>query len=369
MVLSNGCHEEVGAAGRRREARRAGRRAAPVVKAFLGLAGGLAVLAAAAAVQAQTPPDRFSRVSGAVLDVAPPMARVSGARGAIVVRNTGCISRPLDQIRRRMVDISVQEWAAAGFQTIDAAVLSSRRVPGGVLPDALNPHRSHPFHPRALIQFGLWEVEPAMDRVIAGYWAATPGGAAVIARQNQEWRQGEGEQNWVQPWSAAFISWTVCEAGLAEPSRFRRDASHRTYIDQAIRVRDGRGTGAYTAYSPGERPLVPGDLLCNTRGGLVYRNLGDRRRHLGQGAPTHCDIVVRVAGDRVAVIGGNVIQSVSLTILPLSDRSGSSHPHPVLPADASGAHPIFAHLSLNAAPIEAEAMDASPTIAALNGRP
>ena len=43
---------------------------------------------------------------------------------------------------------------------------------------------------------------------------ATPDGADILSRQNRQWRDGEGEINWVEPWSAAFISWVMCEAGL-----------------------------------------------------------------------------------------------------------------------------------------------------------
>ena len=171
--------------------------------------------------------------------------------------------------------------------------------------------------------------------------------------------------NWTEPWSAAFVSWVMCEAGLGDMAQFQRSIAHRDYIDQAIRARDGQAPdAAYIAYDAGDQPVEPGDLLCNSRGGTDYRSLADRRRQLGDYAPLHCDVVVKVAGDRILVIGGNVLQSVSLTILPVT-RDPGRYARPVAEGDIEGARTIFAHLKLRASPIELNALDSSPTIKAL----
>jgi hypothetical protein len=156
----------------------------------------------------------------------------------------------------------------------------------------------------------------------------------------------------------------MCEAGLGTPEQFQRAVAHHRYIDQAIRARDGTAPGgAYVAYDPGETAISPGDLLCNGRGTLNYRTVADRRRNLGDGARTHCDIVVKVDGEkrRFLVIGGNVFRSVSLTMLPAVRTDG----RPLHPADdtyADGTRNVFVHLKLRADPIEAEALDNTPTI-------
>jgi hypothetical protein len=111
--------------------------------------------------------------------------------------------------------------------------------------------------------------------------------------------------------------------------------------------------------------IMPGDLLCNSRGGVNYRNLADRRRDLGRYVGSHCDVVVRVGEDTVAVIGGNVLNGVSLTLLPLVEGQGA-YPAVLSGADLDGARTMFAHLSLQADPVEATALDASPTIRALS---
>jgi len=323
----------------------------------------IGLLAAALAVPAAAQSPRLPRET---FDVIPPSARVAGERGRMRVVQPLCRVGPTHWARRRIVDIAVQEWAVFGFQTIDARPVETRRLPDSVVAEAANPLRPAPRNARHMLRLGTWETDPDADAAIAGYWSATPDGPEVIARQNRQWRAGaDGPVDWVQPWSAAFVSWVMCEAGLGEPEQFARDISHRVYIDQAIRARDGEASAAaYVAFDAGDQLIEPGDLLCNSRGGVNYRSLADRRPEMGEYAPAHCDIVVRVDADRINVIGGNVVQGVSLTILPLTSE-GSAHPRPLAAADLAGARTIFAHLKLQADPVEPDAMDRSPSIRAL----
>jgi len=321
------------------------------------------LLAASLALPAAAQSPRLPREA---FDVIPPSDRVAGERGRMRVVQPLCRVGPTHWARRRIVDIAVQEWAVFGFQTVDARPVETRRLPDGVVAEAANPLRPAPRNARHMLRLGTWESDRDADATIAGYWSATPDGAEVIARQNRQWRAGaDGPVDWVQPWSAAFVSWVMCEAGLGEPEQFARDISHRVYIDQAIRARDGQApAAAYVAFDAGEQPIEPGDLLCNSRGGVDYRSLADRRPDMDEYAPAHCDIVVRVDADRLNVIGGNVVQGVSLTILPVT-REGSAHPRPLAAADLAGARTVFAHLKLQADPVEPDAMDRSPSIRAL----
>src|SRR5690606_33226965 len=154
------------------------------------------------------------------------------------------------------------------------------------------------------------------------------------------------------PWSAAFISWVMCESGFSEQRQFQRAIAHHSYIDQAIRARDGRAQDAvFVAHDPGEQPVNPGDMLCS---GMrpVYHNLAQRRAQLGVGARTHCDIVVEVneADGLILTIGGNVRSSVRLKVFPAGD-TGKTHMAP-LPT----ARVIFAHLKLKSDAIEMDAL-------------
>jgi len=330
------------------------------VRAALALALGLI----AGAAQAQSLP----RLPREQFDVIAPSERVTGSRGDIEIVQRGCRVGPTHWARRRIVDIAAQEWGAFGFQTFDLRPVETRRLPDGVVADSVNPELAQPRSARHNLRFGSWENERRMDQTVAGYWSATRDGPSIVSRQNRQWRDGDGDIMWVEPWSAAFISWVMCEAGLGDTGQFRRDIAHWRYVDQAIQARDGDAPhAAYVAHDIGEVPLHPGDLLCNPRGGRTYRTLADRRQDFGDQAPLHCDIVVRVDAQArtAAVIGGNVVNGVSLTIVPLT-QDGEGPLRPIGPDDQAGARLFFAHLSLQADPVEPLALDNSPTIRALS---
>lgn len=308
---------------------------------------------------------QVTRLPREVLDVIPPESRVEGRPGTMRIVESRCRPGGLANVRQRIVDVAAGEWGVFGFQTLDAAQVQTRRLPDGVVADDANPTLAAPRQARPLSRVGRWESDPATYAIVAGYWSATPDGADVLSRQNRQWRDGEGELNWVEPWSAAFVSWVMCESGLDSPDLFRRDVSHRVYVDQAIRAADGREPqAAYEAHDPGERPLLPGDLLCNSRGRWRYQTVADRRPDVGDYAAMHCDVVVRVFDDRVAVIGGNVIQGVTLTLIPLTS-DGAAFPRPVGAEDLAGARTLFAHLVLRSDPIPGDALDRTPTVRAL----
>jgi hypothetical protein len=318
--------------------------------------------------------DALPRLPRAQFDVIPPSSRITGGIGHMQVYQPQCRIGPTHWARRRIVDIAVQEWAYFGFQTIDATQVQTRLLPPGILPDAQNPLRTPHLEHQAL-RLGTFEDDPDVADTIAGYWSAAPEGGAVIAKQDAAWNGPGGEAvNWVQPWSAAFVSWVMCEAGLGDMNQFARSISHRTYIDQAIRAHDAQAKGeavtsAYIAYDAGDEPIAPGDLLCNSRAGTDYHDLADRRPEMGEYAPAHCDIVVSVpaGGERALVIGGNVLQSVSLTILPLA-RGTKPYPHPVTAEEIEGGRTVFAHLKLQADAVEPDALLHAPTIVALQAR-
>lgn len=343
----------------------------------------------------------LERLPADVLDVVPPSDRVRGAPGEMVVHPLECRSFPLDGLRRRIVDVAVQEWAFFGFPVLDRAN-GARLLPpgagpsmtGGAFasssigssaggassdgsvvgrtgagasglgsggPDAASPPLAFESSTRRAPALNRSE-SARVAASIAGYWAVTPEGAGIVADQNRAWSGPRGVAvRWRSPWSAAFISWVMCEAGLETNDRFRRAIAHWSYIDQAIRARDGAAPeAAYVAYDIGERTAEPGDLLCSARR-PAYRNLAERRRQMGGGARTHCDIVVRADEETelILAIGGNVLRSVSLKVLAAErDPEGGLRPR-----SAPGA-PLFAHLKLRADPIGPNALTGSPTIGA-----
>ena len=300
-----------------------------------------AALSALSAAAAQQP---FDRLPADRFDARPPSAAVSGSPGDLRIRAAACRSLPLAGTRQRIVDLATQEWAFFGFSVLDRT-----RQNGGQY------------------DWRRWRhVDPTEGRrvasSIAGYWAATPEGSWMVDRQNDRWSGPEGlARRWRDPWSAAFISWVMCEAGLGTREQFRRAIAHHVYVDQAIRSRDAESSAAaFVARDPGEAAVEPGDLLCSSRRN-AYRSIRDRRGHLGISARMHCDIVVKVEPDRgrILAIGGNVRGAVSLKMVPADQRRKHFAP----------SERIFAHLQLRADPVGADALDRSPTLHAIRCAP
>ncbi len=296
--------------------------------------------------RAPTHPDLPSRPAG---------DRVAGSRGFMTVQDGSCgYGGVTPATRRRIVALAAGEWSTFGFPLLDLTH-RDRVAPAGVdfeiVPEALNPAAPNRVQPR-LLRLGEMEDDARVRPVIGGYWAATPGGSGMVDQQNRVWNASSGTAGWAQPWSAAFVSWVMCEAGLGgDASVFRRSDSHWNYIDQAILAREGGGGAAYTAYDLGESPISPGDMLCfsNDR---PYRSIAERRQQVGQGFASHCDIVVKLdpARERIFLIGGNISQAVTMTMARAARRAPGG---PLVPFDdraLPGSRNWFAHLRLNAAP-------------------
>lgn len=294
----------------------------------------------------------FDRLPPDQLDVAPPSARVAGTLGDLTIRETSCRSLPSEQIRRRIVNVAAQEWGFFGFTVVDQTRVEPR--------DTARAARTARGGRRRWSRLSAADTARVADS-IAGYWTVTPEGGWIIDRQNQRWSDSGSGARWRTPWSAAFVSWVMCESGLDDSAEFRRAVAHHTYIDQAIRARNGRGSQAlFTAYDIGETTISPGDLLCSGRR-PAYRTLAERRRQLGEGARTHCDVVVKLdeARGRILTIGGNVRGTVGLKLMP-AVREPETGLRP-----EGGTRRLFAHLKLDAEAIEPDALDRSPTMLAL----
>ena len=301
----------------------------------------LAVVCSSAALST-LPKERLPRE---IFDVEEPSARVTGSPGNMSYLRKDCRSIYPTNLRERIVHTAVQEWAYFGFKIYD---LTHTR-------DDNPNYKQQPW------------VRPAIDPVeaarvadsIAGYWSSTPNSGWILERQNQYWNVRGPGSRWRDPWSAAFISWIMCESGIIEPHRFQRAVAHHTYIDQAIITRDKQDSpGLFAAFDIGEERIEPGDLLC--RGSRPeYESIKARRLQIGVGARSHCDIVVKLDEEnkRIMVIGGNVRAWVRLKLLPADHTVDGV----MIPAPYNGRR-IFAHLKLQAGEVSSQVFDASPSL-------
>jgi hypothetical protein len=165
--------------------------------------------------------------------------------------------------RRRVVDKAMEEWRRWGSQAN---------------------HRSGP---------------KARDRrygeLVSHYWQVAAG------------RDGR------TAWSGAFVTYVMKEAGAG--SSWPSTASHAHYIRWATDNRLKR-SGHFWAHRLGDYAPRPGDLVCNSlEGGVDYDRQPDRNY------VSHCDIVVDVRPGWIAVVGGNLTNSVAKRAL-MTDSAG-----------------------------------------------
>lgn len=221
-----------------------------------------------------------------------------------------------------MIRIARGEWAKWGSRTIDlrpdATILT---LPGGIP--------------------AVWEQERDGFPMLAEYWCAVPpyrnyweqaatsaGFTSIVADDGNIddtafKRQAVGTSPFGEPWSAAFTSWVIHMAGVPD-ARFRYSDTHWDYVADAMTA--APGTRAFRAAGIRLEAAQPGDLVCATRSGTppaAWQDLAYQGTR-----PMHCDIVVgftacgfSTSGRCLEAIGGNVLQAVSLSRIPL-DATG-----------------------------------------------
>lgn len=155
--------------------------------------------------------------------------------------------------RRRVVEIAMTEWKRWGLQAL---------------------HRNGPKQHHT--GYGAW---------VAHYWKVGTGHESRAA------------------WSGAFVSYVMKQAGAG--ASWPGTGSHAHYIRVATQNRANR-SGHFWARRLGEYAPRPGDLVCNSlESGIDYDRQPDRNY------AAHCDIVVDVRDGWIAVVGGNLSNSVA----------------------------------------------------------
>jgi hypothetical protein len=196
---------------------------------------------------------------------------------------------PLPQ---RLRALALQEWQLWGQGRWDAARGVTERLQGT---------------PRHV------ESEPAMAARVLAYWLA-------FKPRDFDPRKIRYDDGSALPWSAAFVSWLITSAGVAE-RQFEVNELHWGYIRAALEAGKRPGFEAHDAAIVA--PAV-GDVICAPRdaaadspvGFAAWRNLARAQR--GRRWAWHCDLVVEVGGTEAGAIGGNVSDSVSWTRAPLT---------------------------------------------------
>ena len=100
-------------------------------------------------------------------------------------------------------------------------------------------------------------------------------------------------------WSAAFVSWLMCEAGFSL-DQFQRNSAHSLYVGYA---RANPDRAAHTVHDIRQIAPAAGDLLCAVLA-PVLSSLDDLPMDAFH--PMHCFLVTAVSGSQADIIGGHV---------------------------------------------------------------
>lgn len=194
----------------------------------------------------------------------------------------------IPSVRERMIYLAQQEWTLFGRPIADYS---------GGEPELIFPEDNETTHETQA---------PFFSRVILYWYNATH-----LPLLNHE-----GE---VRPWSAAFIVWLARSAGVPKQD-LPSTVLHWDYIEHALSAGKNARFIARDAhfFSPN-----PGDLLCAPRSEAFTRQV-QAFKQLRRG-PYHCDLVVSKANNELELIGGNVIDAVSMTRVTL-DSNGIVQP-------------------------------------------
>jgi hypothetical protein len=154
---------------------------------------------------------------------------------------------------------------------------------------------------------GMSETSEPLNSRVGDYWGSCG---------HPEWNGRTSSR----PWSGAFVSWVMIRSGVS-PSAFPPAGRHGQYLTSLYdREHGGRGAG-FALHAPNEYAPKPGDLVCTGTSGPTWRYADSRtaRRRIDTTA-SHCDVVTDVRGGFVHAVGGNVKDSVTMSLYPVDSR-------------------------------------------------
>ena len=153
---------------------------------------------------------------------------------------------------------------------------------------------------------GVSERSEPLSSKIADYWGSCG---------HPDWNGRSSK-----PWSGAFVAWTMAHSGISA-QEFPRDGRHGGYLAALYDRQQKGGRPPFVLHAPNEYAPRAGDLVCTGSGGPTWRYADPRtaRRRLDSTA-SHCDVVTDVRGGYVHAVGGNVKNSVTMSLFPVDSR-------------------------------------------------
>lgn len=220
------------------------------------------------------------------------------------------------------VDRALGEWSGWGGQIVDYREVDWARTSAvrGLVRDGGSAEPERIVLP-VLAVAGCWENDPSVFGRLRAYWRNVPRERPNDDLLDSAMAMTVGRPaSWAEAWSAAFISYVLDASARRYPASgaFAPSENHRAYAASAVDAATGvDASHRYVGRSPSAFAPRPGDVVCS------YRNQPVREAwrvdmagwRLGS---AHCDIVVAAEqgpeGGRIFAVGGNILQSVSLSV-------------------------------------------------------
>jgi len=122
-----------------------------------------------------------------------------------------------------------------------------------------------------------------------------------------------------RPWSGAFVSWVMSHSGVSQRD-FTPAGRHGTYL-ASLYDRQRSGASGFRLHAPNEYTPKAGDLICTGTAGPTWRFAEPRMAHRRlDNTANHCDVVTDLRGGFVQAVGGNVKNSVTMSLYPVDGR-------------------------------------------------
>jgi hypothetical protein len=199
--------------------------------------------------------------------------------GALALSACGGGARDVERPRDPVAAVAWQEWRRFGGETLAYTGPGSHN--GGV-------HETR---------------EPLASR-IGDYWA-------LVGRREWDGRSG-------QPWSGIFVAWVVHQAGVAARD-FPPSGRHAGFLAPLLDQQLNGGSRRFVVHDWRDYAPKPGDLICAGTRYQGRRNAQALRAAVDREV-AHCDVVIEARGGQLRAIGGNVRDTVTMSVYP---RNGS----------------------------------------------
>lgn len=149
---------------------------------------------------------------------------------------------------------------------------------------------------------GVRETNEPLASRIGDYWG-------LVGRS--EWN-GRSDK----PWSGIFVSWVVHQAGVSSRD-FPPSGRHAGFLRPLLEGQLNGGPRRFVVHDWRDYAPKPGDLICAGTRWAPRRDAASLRAAVDREV-THCDVVIDARGGQVRAIGGNVRDTVTMSVYPLN---------------------------------------------------